>query len=383
ISVGEAKKRPGRAILTLLSVVIGVATVVAVSFAMKTTRTAYQKMYQAVSGRAALEVTAAAGGGFDNSVLSDVRQTPGVKTAVPLIQRPMLLSVGDQSVRAFALGIEPGVDKAVRDYELAAGEFFVEGQGVVLDTGFAESLGAKVGDPITMLVRRGRSKSKIVGLVRPTGVSTAAQGPIVMMPIDAAESRFVTRGKIDSVQIVLADDAREEQVASAIAARLPVGLEVHVPSQRSRVAEETMTSIEHALMMSREFSMLAAVFIIMNTFFMSLSERRRHLAIMRAIGATRWQLSWMLLREALALGVVGTLLGCATGTVVAEYLNRGMGQLFQAQLPPLELTLAPYAWGAACGLGISLVGVIAPAAATWRLTPLEGMRPVVQSPSAR
>ena len=83
----EVKSRPGRATLTLLSIVIGVAAVVAVSVGTATTNRACQEMYAALAGRAALEVVAAGGGFFDEDVAAEIAQTPGVKAAVPSIQK--------------------------------------------------------------------------------------------------------------------------------------------------------------------------------------------------------------------------------------------------------------------------------------------------------
>ena len=60
----EVKNRPGRATLTLLSIVIGVAAVVAVTVGTATTHQAYQEMYESVAGRAALEVASESGGFF-------------------------------------------------------------------------------------------------------------------------------------------------------------------------------------------------------------------------------------------------------------------------------------------------------------------------------
>ena len=382
ISAGEFRKHPGRAVLTLLSVVIGVASVVAVSFAMITTRTAYKSMYQAVSGKAALEVTAVAGEGFSKDVLATVQKVNGVKVAVPVIQRPMKMLVEGQNIRAIGLGIDPKTDSAVRDYELMSGKFFDEGSGLVMDSGFADSLKATVDTPVTLMARR-RTKTKVAGLVRPTGVSSAASGPIVMMPIEDAERRFQTRGKIDSVQIVLDDNANEEEVTAALAKVLPSGLSVHTPSLRSRTAEETMNAIEQGLRMSRYFSLVAAVFIIMNTFLMSVSERRKQLSIMRAIGATRWQTAKLLVYEALFMGVAGTIIGSILGVVAAQFLNGAMGTLFQAKLPPLAMVWTPFVWGLGCGLGISLIGVILPAIRSWQMSPIEGMRPVVQQDASR
>ena len=101
-TVREVMSRPGRATLTLLSIIIGVAAVVAVTVGTATTNQAFQEMYASVAGRAALEVVAAGDGFFDQRVLADIEKAPGVKTAVPTVQqteRPSLSKTQSRPVR--------------------------------------------------------------------------------------------------------------------------------------------------------------------------------------------------------------------------------------------------------------------------------------------
>src|SRR5262245_50994708 len=99
----EIRRHPVRAILTLASVVIAVAAVVAVGFASRTARRAFDDIYQAVAGRADLEVSAEVGDTFDERLLDKIAQVPGVKSAAPLIQRPVIMYVGKKSVQLMAL----------------------------------------------------------------------------------------------------------------------------------------------------------------------------------------------------------------------------------------------------------------------------------------
>ncbi|MDP6718215.1 MAG: hypothetical protein QGF59_06165, partial [Pirellulaceae bacterium] len=85
-SIREMMSRPLRAVLTCLSIVIGVAAVVSVSLATSTTRRAQRDMFLAVSGRAALEVIAEGGGSFDQDLVNELEQLPGVQ-AVPTLRR--------------------------------------------------------------------------------------------------------------------------------------------------------------------------------------------------------------------------------------------------------------------------------------------------------
>ena len=94
-TVREIKTRPGRATLTLLSIVISVAAVVAVTVSTATTNRASEEMYVNVAGRAALEVAAEDGGFFPGEVVDEVAKVPGVKAAVPTVQRLAVLHCGE------------------------------------------------------------------------------------------------------------------------------------------------------------------------------------------------------------------------------------------------------------------------------------------------
>ena len=74
LGIREFRQRPGRSILTLLSIVIGVAAVVAVSLAAGTTRQAFDDIFTTVAGQAALEVTAPLGTTFEATLADQVQQ---------------------------------------------------------------------------------------------------------------------------------------------------------------------------------------------------------------------------------------------------------------------------------------------------------------------
>src|SRR5436309_6997856 len=90
----EVQQRPSRAILTLLSIVIGVAAVVAVTIASGTTRQAFNQIYETVAGRASLVVSGAIGSSFNGNIADEVREIPGVQAVAPLLKRNTILYLG-------------------------------------------------------------------------------------------------------------------------------------------------------------------------------------------------------------------------------------------------------------------------------------------------
>ena len=117
------RRNPGRSLLTLLSIAIGIASVVAVSLATATTRQAYQRMYEEIAGRAALEITGPANVGFPEEVAETVALVPGVQAAVPSYQRATRIIFEHKYLALIAMGIDPDHDSDAREYELREGRF--------------------------------------------------------------------------------------------------------------------------------------------------------------------------------------------------------------------------------------------------------------------
>lgn len=386
VTLREVLTRPARALLTLLSIVIGVATVVSITIATSTTRLAYREMFASVTGRADLEVTADGGGSFPEAVLGQVETVPGVKAAVPLLQRPTVMHFNGRRAKLMALGIDPTRDEAVREYELAEGGFFHGDSGVLLEANFARSMGIAVNDEIKLVTPRGLRHVQVAGLLHARGAGSYYLGGLVFMPIRAAQQAFAARAHVDTVQIVLDDPANHAEAMAAVGRQLPTGIRVGRPATQTQLVEQTLKATNHGLLLATCFSLLLATFIILNTFLMNVTERRRQLAILRAIGATRRQVSRLLIAESLAMGAVGTALGIVVGLGGARLLTKALDQLLMTSMPSMNVTSLPFVLAVVFGLGISLVGAWVPARRAGRLSPLEGIDGVVREdvgPSSR
>jgi putative ABC transport system permease protein len=379
----ELRQRPSRPILTLLSIVIGVGAVVAVTIASGTTHRAFDQIFKTVAGQASLQITTPVGTNFDERIVAKIREVPGVEVVAPLMSRYTKLVVSkegekDKYFTITALGVDPAVDREVHDYEITDGKSLSEGAGVLLEANFAKIQGIKVGDPVEFTSREaGYVDTTVIGLYSSNEIASGGAGAPMYLPLLAVQNYWHSRGLINSAQVKTAPNADEKEVEKAIAALLPKGVLVEPPPTRSAMAEELALSTEQGMRLARGFSLLVAVFIITNTFLINVTQRRRQIGIMRAIGATRSQISGMMYREALLMGVVGTILGSLLGIFAAHYLSVAMGTLYQSELPPIELHAYPFLIGAACGLGISLLAAILPSRKASHLSPLEAMRDVL------
>ena len=379
--------RPGRTILTIASIIIGVAAVVSVTVVTATTRESYQVMFAAVRGKTSLEVVAQNTGPIPADLVEKVSALEGVQGAVPLVQRPSSLTKGEQRVRLQVLGIDPDKDNLIREMELVDGRLLKadDKDKILLEAEFAKYLDFKVGDVIGMLTNKGGlgpKKMEVVGLIKMSDGGALTQTGLVFMSVKQAAARFLGKegktGKeqVTSVQIVAKPEADLKSLQTNIQKLLPDGLEVREPKGGAQVLEETLLSTEQGLTLTTAFTLLLSGFIILNTFLMNVGERRRQLAIMRAVGATRDQIAGMLIGESLILATIGTVLGILLGLGISYVLISALSQLLDISLPsPLKymVTPRPYVLATLFGFSISVVGAVFPAIRAWKVSPLEGL----------
>jgi putative ABC transport system permease protein len=379
----EIRNRPGRTLLTLASIVIGVGAVVAVTVATSTSRGAYQEMYESLAGRTGLELVTEGQGMPADTLLPALEKIPGVKTIVPSVQRPTILYFKGARMRLLAMGIDPVQDRTIRDYVISEGQFLDKARGAVLEAGFARGLGIKVNDKVRILANSPASRGvrlrevTVIGLLELRGVAGFKQGGIVLLPLDEAERWFLRPGLVNNVGLVLDPSADVQQVAQQVQALVPEGTMVRPPAARTSLASETMVSIDYGLKFAYALSVVLAILMILNTFLMNVKERRRQLAILRAVGATRGQVMSMLLREGLFLGIVGTLLGFGLGLGGASLLTKVISQLYGTPLPAVRLTPSSILLAALLGPAMALLATYLPARSAAKVSPLEAMRPAI------
>jgi putative ABC transport system permease protein len=374
----EVLLRPLRAALTLLSIVIGVGAIVAVSIANQTTQSAHRAMFETITGKASLEITAEDGGRVDQSLLEELDGIPGLAGLAPVVEsKAAIYAKGghENGIDVQVIGIDLERHESVNDYEIMEGTKLTSDRGILLTAHLAEELGVNVGDEVEPLTPRRRKQSEtVVGLFKPQGATAISNLSVVLMPLKQAQDRFATRGGVSRILLVLDDEGQEAIVQAAVAERLGPGLAVRRPPTRNQISDETGVAIRQGTDMALAFSLLVAVFVILNTFLMNVGERSKQLAILRALGASRAQVAWLISREALLMGLAGAVGGALVGIIFARLLIHGMERLFKTSLPDVHLTWVPFALAGAVGLGIALLGALLPVLKTLGISPRQGIQ---------
>ncbi|AMV33633.1 ABC transporter permease YtrF precursor [Pirellula sp. SH-Sr6A] len=379
MTLREIQHRAVRTGLTVLSVALGTAAVISVALTSSTVRMAQSSMFAALVGKTDFIITAEGGASFDADLLPSVAQVSGVRVAVPTVQRSTLLYVGDKRAKTQILGVDSEVDQLVRDYEVVVGEMPSSGSALALDERFAKSMGMELGSEVKLLTRSGLQAWKVAALLRHQGASSLSQGGVLYGPLRTVQSQFRIRQKLDRIEVLRDQEGDRDRVRESIAEILPVGIGVKAPAQDNQMADQTIRAAELGLTLATAFALMIAVFTIFNTFQMVVGERRRQLGILRAIGATRKQIEGFVMREALMLGAIGTVVGSLVGVVGAFFLVRATSQVLQTGMPDPQVHWWPFALAVVFGLGISWAGAFLPARRAGMLSPAEAMQVVIAS----
>ena len=128
----EGQRRPGRTLLTLAGIVIGVATFAAISLTTRTTRHAYRDMFDALGGRATLEVVSEVQEDFDPGIAEGLRKMPGVRQALPVVHCPAVLTGLGGPLTVLVLGVDPEHDLEARAYTIREGRGLGSEDGALL-----------------------------------------------------------------------------------------------------------------------------------------------------------------------------------------------------------------------------------------------------------
>jgi putative ABC transport system permease protein len=374
---------PVRSVLTILGVSLGTAVLVATMVTAEGADRAVELAVTDAVGRADLTVGAFDDAVFDESAIAQAGSLPGVAVAAPSIERrtyllPGLTPEAGTDGPVAVLGIDPVLDPQVRSMEVIQGSALVrdDEQSALVSHTFADSGGLTVGDDVELLgaadAPPGTGTVRIVGIVRGDGPVVGAAGRTVILPIGTARTLFGVDGAT-RLDLVLESEADPDAVADDLGAALAVPYVVTTPAELAASLRASTSDFLATMALVAAVSLFAGAFLVFNTLSMTVTERAREVALLRAAGATRGQVVAVILRQALVLGLaggaIGLLLGVLLAALLAGVVRAAIGLPALLAVSPAGLVLA-----ALVSLGVTLAASLEPALRAGRVPPVEALR---------
>jgi putative ABC transport system permease protein len=260
---------------------------------------------------------------------------------------------------------------------------------IAMDTATAEKAGYTVGDTVK-LVTPGDPPSmqaKLVGIVD-FGEGSLAGATLTLFDAQAMQQLFFDgRTEWSGVSLTAADGVSQQELRDAAAKVLPQGITARTGDSMVKTNEEGLQEIlgfiNTFLLVFATVAMIVGTFLIINTFSILVAQRSRELALLRAMGASRGQVSRSVLGEAFVIGIIGATVGLGVGYLLAQGLRALFGaiglDLSSATFPVEPRTvIVSYT----VGIVVTMLAAYLPARRASRIPPVAAMRDDVALPEA-
>ncbi|HEX7752400.1 MAG TPA: lipoprotein-releasing ABC transporter permease subunit [Novosphingobium sp.] len=310
--------------ISLAAVMLGVAALVIVMSVMNGFRAELLDKIVGLNGHAIIQ---AYGGRLENweDVLRQVRKTPGVVRASPLIEQPLLTSFNGR-VEAILVRGNTGEDIRRLAPQLKAGALAALRPGagnVAIGARLAENLGARVGDTITIINPQGRA-TPFGTVPRQIGYTVSAifevgvydyDEAFVVMPMQDAQTLLLTGDSVGMIEVKTTDPETVTETLAPLARSL-AGKAVVTDWKTINASLFEALAVERvAMFVVLSIIVLVAVFNILSSLIMLVRAKTRDIAILRTMGATRRSLLKIFVTTGFLIGALGTAAGLLLGFV--------------------------------------------------------------------
>lgn len=286
--------------------------------------------------------------------------------------------VGDVS-KSPAFGTNWVAVDELNPYKLAAGHAPVNDHQIVIDKASADRAGYRPGDVATVLTKQAPQQFEIAGIARFGTSDSPAGATAVLFTDSAAATLLAAPGRADGVAVSAKPGVSQAALAEAIQAA--VGHDVEVITGSALIAENqkalaaNFTQFNTIALTFAVVSVFVAAFIINNTFSITVVQRQRQMATLRAIGASARQVERSVLLEAVVLGALASGMGLGAGLGVATGLRQLMSA-FGFDMPdgPMVITANAMSVSFAVGVGVTVLSAWLPARRAAGIAPVAALR---------
>jgi putative ABC transport system permease protein len=320
------------------------------------------------------------------SLLPKVERTPGVREAAGAIFTPGAFfnakneKIGNKFAPKFISSTLPGELESLT---------YVEGHlprgptEASIDKAAADDAGLELGETIKLISQGKLESFRLVGLTQ-LGSASFGGASIAQVILPVAQRLTHKQGRFDQISVAADEGVSADALKRRIAERMPAGVRVETAQENAdRGSEEIRDNLGFLRTFLLVFGFIAVFvgsFLIFNTFSITVAQRVSEFGMLRTLGASRRQILTTVMVEAVAIGLLGALLGIGGGFVIAKAINA----LFEAigiDLPTTSLVLKSRTVVVALlvGVVVTLVSSLIPALRSTRVPPiaaLHSFRPI-------
>jgi putative ABC transport system permease protein len=265
--------------------------------------------------------------------------------------------------------------------KLIAGRAPEAADEIVINNGLAKQARFTVGDSVDIIARAAPRKTyKVVGVIQYGGNrdSLAGETTVLFTESTAQTVMLGETGVFNVVEVKGAGGVSDNQLRDNIKAALGPSYSVQTGEELSKASSEAIRGLlkyfNYFFLGFGTIALLVGIFLILNTFSIIVSQRTQELALLRAMGASRWQIIRSVLIEALLIGVVGSLFGFLVGMGLGAAGASAFTSLAKMDSAGLGLPVAAIVTSFTIGILVTMISAVLPAIKAARVAPIAAMR---------
>ncbi len=250
---------------------------------------------------------------------------------------------------------------------------------VAIDAATVRKAGLSLGDRVGVIGEGGRADLTLVGTTGLEKADSFAGAALLGLQPETAQRLSGRVGKWDEIHLAADPGVSQAQLRDRVAPVLPKGVEAITAAQSvdesTSQLKDQLSVFNTILLAFGGIALFVGAFLIFNTFSMLIAQRTRELALMRALGASRGQVTRSVLVESLVVGVFSSLVGFGLGIAVALGLRALLGAV-GVDLPagPTVVAQRTFWVSLLVGTGITSLAALLPARRAARVAPVQAMR---------
>ncbi|PRD44004.1 MacB family efflux pump subunit [Phyllobacterium phragmitis] len=369
-----------RTILTLLGIIIGVSSVVAMLAIGTGAQKSILDRINAMGSDLLLIRPSMANFRGTGSIVTlvpedadAILELPNVATAVPEVTGSVTLRYGNVDYQSQADGTVPAFTMA-KSWRVERGDFINQNDVntyapvAVLGTTVAKTLFPDGADPIGKYVLVQKIPFQIIGVMESKGASGGGndQDDVVIVPLSTANLRLFGQKHVRTITVQVKDgdliDTTQDQIQALLDRRHKAD-DTMITNMSSIRETVTKTSNTMTLFLGSvaAISLLVGGIGVMNIMLVSVTERTREIGVRMATGARTRDILIQFITEALVVSAIGGALGVVLGL--------GIGVIARTLGAPINFSIAPVALAFACAFATGLIFGFLPARKASRLQP--------------
>jgi putative ABC transport system permease protein len=361
-----------RTALTGVAITLGVAAVFATSLIGGAVQARTAELARQ-SSRASLQITPHNDDTFDARVLDIVRAHPDVALTSPELQFSTLVN----GTPLIVLGVDPESYRRMESPEVTQGRYLPSPnvQWAIVPERWADQNDVRVGDRLIIPLSESTVQVRVVGVRKhEDNTSAVISDRTALIPLNTLQMFTGKRRRLGRISIALqpgVDPGSAEANLTRALSAMPFGQQVIV-SQTSDGGQSNRLYVmmQGGLVLSGVVILLAAAFLIFNTFAMSVAERTREIGILRSLGLGRRGVLRGVLVEAGILGLGGSFIGLPLGWGLAQGIIRLLIVWQGFEVERLALSLLGLVAAPAVGLTVALAAALLPARTGAAISPM-------------